>query len=202
MANSTVISSGRELSSESEASMASAAGRTFATAASNVSFACSVTRWERSSPHPRVTGPDASSTATRTLPPPASGYSIISAIRASRRLLTGSEESRMRSELATLFSLGKGAVVASVLELDVSGAGTPGTYRVEVLQSPGGEAAATFQLRPVEMLDRLEAFQQAPLASSVPSRGPLSRGQTSVRTVSRRLFLGINDGGPENNRGS
>jgi len=116
--------------------------------------------------------------------------------------LTRSEESRMGSELATLLSLGKGAVVASVLELDVSGAGAPGTYRVEVLQSPGGEAAATLQLRPVEMLDRLPGVQQAPLASSVPSRGPLSRGQTSVRTVGRRLFLGINDGGPENNRGS
>jgi hypothetical protein len=78
--------------------------------------------------------------------------------------------------------------VACVMELDVSGAGTPGTYKVEVIQSPAGEAAATFELDPSQVLAKLDEMQQILLASSVPSRRVLSRGETSVREVGRRLF--------------
>jgi hypothetical protein len=78
--------------------------------------------------------------------------------------------------------------VASVLELDVSSAGTPGKYKVDVIQSPAGEASATFELEPAQFIDRLDGLQQTLLASSVPSRRLLSRGETSVRDVGRRLF--------------
>ena len=78
--------------------------------------------------------------------------------------------------------------MTSVLELDVSSAGTPGRYKVEVIQSPAGEASATFELDPAQLIDGLEGLQRTLLASSVPSRRLLSRGETSVRDVGRRLF--------------
>ena len=78
--------------------------------------------------------------------------------------------------------------MACVLELDVERADAPGTYRVEVIRSPGGEAAATFRLEPAEIVDRLTDLQETLLASSVPSRRLLTRGETSVRSVGERLF--------------
>src|SRR5829696_5392307 len=78
--------------------------------------------------------------------------------------------------------------VSSVLELDVSRGDAPGNYRVEVIQSPAGEASATFEFQPAEFLERLGDLQETLLASSVPSRRLMSRGETSVRDVGRRLF--------------
>jgi predicted nuclease of predicted toxin-antitoxin system len=78
--------------------------------------------------------------------------------------------------------------VTSVLELDISSGSTPGTYRVDIIQSPGGEATATFELDPTEIIDRIDDLQQTLLASSVSSRRLLSHGEVSVRNVGRRLF--------------
>jgi hypothetical protein len=78
--------------------------------------------------------------------------------------------------------------VACVMELDVSGSGRPGTYTVKVVHSPAGEASATFELEPSQVIAKLDEMQQILLASSVPSRRLLSRGETSVREVGRRLF--------------
>lgn len=78
--------------------------------------------------------------------------------------------------------------VASILDLDLSATDTPGTYKAQVIESPAGEASATFRLEPAEFIDRLEDFQQSLLASSVPSRKVLSRSEASVRGVGRSLF--------------
>jgi hypothetical protein len=78
--------------------------------------------------------------------------------------------------------------VASILDVEVSGSSTPGNYRVQVVQSPAGEASATFDLDPSSLIERLGDFQQTLLASSVPSRRLLSRGEASVRGVGQKLF--------------
>ena len=78
--------------------------------------------------------------------------------------------------------------MASVLELDVSSSGTPGTYSVEIIRSPGGEASGTFRLEPAEIVGRLGELQDTLLASSVERRRVLSRGESSVRDVGQRLF--------------
>jgi hypothetical protein len=78
--------------------------------------------------------------------------------------------------------------LTSVFELDVSSAGTPGKYKVKVIQSPAGDASATFELDPAHFIDALDGLQQTLLASSVPSRRLLSRGEASVRDVGQRLF--------------
>ena len=79
-------------------------------------------------------------------------------------------------------------VLTVILELDVSNADTPGAYKVQIIESPAGEASATFPLEPSELIERLGDFQQTLLASSVPSRKLLSRSEASVRGVGRRLF--------------
>src|ERR671916_872399 len=94
-ANSTVTSSGADLSVESEASMASATDRTLLNAASKVRFACSVIRRERSSPQPRVATLDTSCTSTRTLPPSSSKYLIISGIEAPKLMVVLSHDRGM-----------------------------------------------------------------------------------------------------------
>jgi hypothetical protein len=78
--------------------------------------------------------------------------------------------------------------VTSVLEVDVSRAETPGLYRVEVIQSPAGEASGRFRLETSEILEQLDQIQGTLLASTVPSRRMLSRGESSVQRLGQRLF--------------
>ena len=76
----------------------------------------------------------------------------------------------------------------SIIELDIGRADAPGTYEIEVIQSPAGEASATFELEPAQLIDKLDELQQTLLASSVSSRGLVGRGEASVRSVGQRLF--------------
>src|SRR3712207_8947755 len=52
----------------------------------------------------------------------------------------------------------------------------PYTTLFRSLESPAGEASATFQLDPSTLIDRLASLQQTLLVSSVPSRKMVSRG--------------------------
>src|SRR5690242_3755842 len=78
--------------------------------------------------------------------------------------------------------------MSSIVELGLSSGGAPGSYVVEVIESPAGEASATFELEPAELIDHLDELQETLLASSMPSRRVLSRGESSVRDMGRRLF--------------
>jgi len=76
----------------------------------------------------------------------------------------------------------------SVLELDVSRTNVPGVYKVQVIESPAGEASATVPMDPSGVIDSLGDFQQTVLASSVSSRKFLSRSEERVRSVGQGLF--------------
>ncbi|HEX8345728.1 MAG TPA: CHAT domain-containing protein [Actinoplanes sp.] len=78
--------------------------------------------------------------------------------------------------------------MTSIIELDVSGTGVPHSYRVQITQSPAGEASATSEFDPDGFIEQLGDFQQTLLASSVTSRRLLSHGETSVREIGRLLF--------------
>jgi hypothetical protein len=78
--------------------------------------------------------------------------------------------------------------VASVIELDVSSAGARGSYRVQITQSPAGEASDISKFDPDEFIDRLDDFGQTLLASTVSSRRLLTPGESSVREIGQRLF--------------
>ena len=81
--------------------------------------------------------------------------------------------------------------MTSILDIDVSTTGTPGVYKLQVVESPGGQAAATFQLETSEFIERLEDFERTLIASSVPTRRILGRGEESVRGVGQRLFAAL-----------
>jgi CHAT domain len=78
--------------------------------------------------------------------------------------------------------------VSSIIELNIGRADAPGSYEIQVIQSPAGEASATFELEPVGLIDKLDELQQTLLASSVSSRRLVGRGEASVRRVGQRLF--------------
>jgi hypothetical protein len=78
--------------------------------------------------------------------------------------------------------------MASVVVIGLSAAGAPGEYKVEVIESPAGEAAATFRLDTAEIIDALDDLQETLLASSVSRRRVLDPGEHRVREVGLRLF--------------
>jgi hypothetical protein len=80
------------------------------------------------------------------------------------------------------------AINPIIIELDISGTGVPGSYRVHIVQSPAGEASATSDFDPGKFIERLGDFQQTLLASSVTTRILSSRGDRTVREVGRGLF--------------
>lgn len=76
----------------------------------------------------------------------------------------------------------------TVLEIDVSRGATPGTVRLQVVESPAGDASATVELDTAAILDRLGDLQQTLLASSVPSRRVVDPQEARVQAVGTRLF--------------
>jgi hypothetical protein len=76
----------------------------------------------------------------------------------------------------------------SIIELDIGRTDAPGIYQIEIIRSPAGDASATFELEPVELIDKLGELQQTLLASSVSSRRIVGRSEASVRGVGQRLF--------------
>src|SRR4029077_13805203 len=67
----------------------------------------------------------------------------------------------------------------------------PGVFRVEVVASPAGEAAATVELDADSLLARRGLLQQAVLASAVPSRRVLPETEHPVREAGQVLFAGL-----------
>ena len=78
--------------------------------------------------------------------------------------------------------------MTSIIELNIARADAPGSYEIQVIQSPAGEASATFELEPVDLIDKLDELQQTLLASSISSRRLVGRGEASIRRVGQRLF--------------
>ena len=78
-----------------------------------------------------------------------------------------------------------------VIEVAIGPGGAPGVFRVEVVESPAGEASATVELDADSLLARREQLQQAVLASAVPSRSVLPETERLVREVGQVLFTGL-----------
>ena len=83
------------------------------------------------------------------------------------------------------------AGAVTVIEVAVGPGGAPGVFRVEVVASPAGEAAATVELDAESLLARRGLLQQAVLASAVPSRRVLPETEQPVREVGEVLFAGL-----------
>jgi WD40 repeat protein len=79
----------------------------------------------------------------------------------------------------------------AVIEVAIGPGGVPGTFRVEVVGSPAGEASATVELDADALLARRGLLQQAVLASAVASRRVLPETEQAVREVGQLLFAGL-----------
>jgi WD40 repeat protein len=79
----------------------------------------------------------------------------------------------------------------TVIEVAIGPGGVPGTFKVEVVTSPAGEASATVELDADALLARRGLLQQAVLASAVPSRRVLPETEQPVREAGQVLFAGL-----------
>jgi hypothetical protein len=79
----------------------------------------------------------------------------------------------------------------TVIEVAIGPGGAPGMFRVEVVASPAGEAAATVELDAAALLARRGLLQQAVLASAVSRRQVLPETEQPVREVGEVLFAGL-----------
>jgi len=79
----------------------------------------------------------------------------------------------------------------TVIELSIGPGRVPGLFRVEVVTSPAGEAAAEVVLDTDSLLARRGLLQQAVLASAMPSRRVLPETEQPVREVGQVLFAGL-----------
>jgi CHAT domain/VHL beta domain len=78
----------------------------------------------------------------------------------------------------------------SVIEVAIE-PGRSGTFKVEVVNSPAGEASATVKLDVVSLLAHRPLLQQALLASAVPARGVLQGSEQSLREIGQLLFIAL-----------
>jgi len=78
-------------------------------------------------------------------------------------------------------------LLVTVIELAIS-PGQTGSFRVEVVRSPAGEARAEVALEVEVLLARREQLEQAILASSVASRAILPQTERPLREVGQTLF--------------
>jgi hypothetical protein len=79
----------------------------------------------------------------------------------------------------------------TVIEVAIGPGMTRGTFRVEVVASPAGEASVTVELDADSLLARRGLLQQAVLASAVPRRRVLPETEQPVREVGQVLFAGL-----------
>ena len=79
----------------------------------------------------------------------------------------------------------------TVIEVAIGPGGAPGTFRVEVVASPAGEASATVELDADALLARRGQLQQAVLASAVSSRRVLPETEQPLREAGQVLFAGL-----------
>jgi hypothetical protein len=91
--------------------------------------------------------------------------------------------------------LGRGrrlvGVLVAVIELAITPGQDAGTFRVEVLRSPAGEASVLVALDVEALLARREQLEQAVLASSVASRAILPQTERPVREIGQALFSAL-----------
>jgi hypothetical protein len=83
------------------------------------------------------------------------------------------------------------ANAVTVIELAIGPGRVPGMFRVEVVASAAGEAAAEVELDADALLARRGLLQQAVLASAVPSRRVLPETEQPVREAGEALFAGL-----------
>ncbi|MFC6607571.1 CHAT domain-containing protein [Amorphoplanes digitatis] len=79
----------------------------------------------------------------------------------------------------------------SVFELSVDRAAGSGSYGVQVVRSPAGEAAADFDVDVEALLAQREPIQAALLASSAATRGRLTSVEKPVRDLGTELFAAL-----------
>ena len=79
----------------------------------------------------------------------------------------------------------------SVIGLAIGPGGTPGTFRVEVVDSPAGQASTTVELDVDSLLARRGQLQQAVLASGVSSRRVLPETERPLRETGQVLFASL-----------
>jgi WD40 repeat protein len=79
----------------------------------------------------------------------------------------------------------------SVIEVAIGPGRVPGTFRVEVVDSPAGHASATVRLDVDALLRRRGPLQRAVLTSAVVSRRALPETEQPVRDVGHELFAAL-----------
>src|SRR5215472_11816283 len=82
-------------------------------------------------------------------------------------------------------------VSVAAIELAMSRGQTPATFRVEVVRSPAGEAAAVISLDVEPLLARREELERTVLASAAATRSVLSRIESPVREIGQLLFSAL-----------
>ncbi len=80
---------------------------------------------------------------------------------------------------------------ATTIEVAIGPARTPGTFRVEVVRSPVGEAAPVVELDLDGLLARRPELQHALLASAIPARRLLPGTEQPFREVGQVLFTAL-----------
>jgi hypothetical protein len=78
-----------------------------------------------------------------------------------------------------------------VIELAIAPGQVAGTYRVDVVRSPAGEASEVVALDVEELLSRREQLEHAVLQSTVASRGVLPQAEQPLREVGQALFSAL-----------
>ncbi|MCW2569806.1 MAG: hypothetical protein JWN54_3903 [Mycobacterium sp.] len=86
---------------------------------------------------------------------------------------------------------GRTVVAMSVVELAISGGAESGRYEVQVVRSEVGEASASFGVDADKLLGRRGELQQALLASSAATRGPVPLLELPLREVGQELFAAL-----------
>ena len=79
----------------------------------------------------------------------------------------------------------------TVIELAITPGQDVGTFRVEVVRSPAGEASAVVALDVEPLLAQREQLEQAVLASAVASRAILPQIERPVRQIGQTLFSAL-----------
>ncbi len=82
-------------------------------------------------------------------------------------------------------------VFVTVIELAMTPGQAVGTFRVEVVRSPAGEASAVIALDVEPLLAQREHLEQAVLASAVASRAILPQIERPVREIGQTLFSAL-----------
>jgi CHAT domain len=77
------------------------------------------------------------------------------------------------------------------IELAIAPGQATGTFRVEVVRSPAGEAATVVALDIEALLARREQLEQAVLASAVASRAILPQTERPIREIGQELFSAL-----------